>query len=125
MACQGKEGLVEPYSGAVKRWQAKAWRVWWNPTVEELKGGMEGRWNPTVEPFKGGMPRYGGSWWKPTMEQLKGGTPRQGGSVEPYNGAVKRCHAKVWRVWWNSTMEQLKGGMPRQGGSGGTLQWSS
>ena len=40
MACQGKEGLVEPYSGAVKRWHAKARRVWWNPTMEQLKGVM-------------------------------------------------------------------------------------
>ena len=47
------------------------------------------------------------------------------GLVEPNNGAVKRWHAKVWRVWWNPTMEQLKGGRPRQGESGGTLQWSS
>ena len=77
-----------------------------------------------MEQLKGGMPRYG-VWWKPTMEQLKGGMPRQGGSVEPFNGAVKRCHAKARRVWWNPTMEQLKGGMLRQGGSGGTLQWSS
>ena len=65
MAGQGMEGLVEPYNGAVKRWHAKAWRVWWNPTMEQLKGGM---------------PRHGGSWWKPTMEQLKGGRPRHGGS---------------------------------------------
>ena len=46
MAGQGMEGLVEPYNGAVKRWQAKARRIWWNPTMEQLKGGM---------------PRHGGS----------------------------------------------------------------
>ena len=61
---QGMEDLVEPYNGAVKRWHAKVWRAWWNPTMEQLKGGM---------------PRHGGSW-NPTMEQLKGAMLRQGGS---------------------------------------------
>ena len=83
MAGQGKEGLVEPYNGAVKRWQAKAWRVWWNHTMEQLKvacQGMEG----LVEPYNGAVKRWQAKarrvWWNTTMEQLKGDMPRYGGS---------------------------------------------
>ena len=83
MACQGKEGLVEPYNGAVKRCHAKAWRVWWNPTMEQLKGGMQGM-EGLVEPYSGAVKRWQAKvwrvWWNLTVEQLKGGMPRQGGS---------------------------------------------
>ena len=52
MACQDIEGLVEPYNGAVKRWHAKARRVWWNPTVEHAQA-RRVWWNPTVEHANG------------------------------------------------------------------------